>query len=494
MKLLALNLCEHDNSYAYFDGQTVRYYSLERSMHEKRFSFNDTWSWKYEIKKVWDIDHRDIDEIIIVRDKVMRELTCGSYGIETAIDIVDPTVTSKLYIINHHFAHSLSYWPALDKKPDVSIVIDGLGDDKSWTVFKDDKIIDSSQNYMNSIGEAMIRTGYMLGIDGLKLDIAGKLMGLQSYGNIDSEYLQFLQQYNIGDIDEIFNPFNWNNIKGEDVGNHTKLNWINTVHFRIGEILVEFFRKYMKTDDDVVFYSGGVAHNVLWNTTLKKHFKNLVILPHSSDDGLCLGALEWLRSKNDLPQFKLDGYPFVQSDIEASTADLDTIKIAAKLLSEGKIVAWYQGKGEIGPRALGNRSILMDPRIENAKDIINKVKNREQYRPFGASVLKQYSKEYFDLDWDNPYMLYVGQCQKPELKSITHVDGTCRVQTVDETNQQFNRLLVEFHNLTGCPVLLNTSLNIAGKPIAGVPEEAIHLYDTTNIDAIFVGNELDFKG
>ena len=151
-------------------------------------------------------------------------------------------------------------------------------------------------------------------------------------------------------------------------------------------------------------------------------------------------------------------------------------------------MAWYQGNGEVGPRALGNRSILLDPRIPNGKDIINTVKNREHYRPFGASVLSEFKKEYFDLDFENPYMLYVGKCQKENLKSITHVDGTCRVQTVN--TGVFRQLLQEFHAITGCPVLLNTSLNNAGKPIASTVASAMLEFNNGLIDVFIHGDKI----
>ena len=204
-----------------------------------------------------------------------------------------------------------------------------------------------------------------------------------------------------------------------------------------------------------------------------------------------LGAMEHLRIKNSLPPFKVDNFPYIQSDELTDDPNDDTIRQTAKLLAEGKIVAYYQGNGEIGPRALGNRSILMDPRIPNGKDIINKVKNREYYRPFGASILSEYAKEYFDLDFENPYMLYVGVTQKDNLQSITHVDGTCRAQTV--TSGHFRKLLEYFYELTGCPVLLNTSLNVSGKPIAGHILDAIQEFETKDIDVLVVGNKIDIK-
>ena len=156
------------------------------------------------------------------------------------------------------------------------------------------------------------------------------------------------------------------------------------------------------------------------------------------------------------------------------------------------MIGWYQGHGEIGPRALGNRSILMNPLIPDGKEKINKIKNRENYRPFGASVLAEFKDEYFDLEYENPYMLFVGN-SKNDSNCITHVDGTCRVQTVKDENSSFRLLLEEFYKLTECPILLNTSLNLAGKPIAGYIENAIELFETSEIDILFVGNKIRYK-
>jgi carbamoyltransferase len=135
----------------------------------------------------------------------------------------------------------------------------------------------------------------------------------------------------------------------------------------------------------------------------------------------------------------------------------------------------------------------MNPRIKDGKDKINKIKNREYYRPFGASILQEYAAEYFDLHFDNPYMLYIGKTLKPNLESITHVDGTCRAQTVSKQQGEFRLLLEEFHKITGCPVLLNTSLNVSGKPIAGNIVDAIEEFDRTDIDVLVIGDEIRIK-
>ena len=163
-------------------------------------------------------------------------------------------------------------------------------------------------------------------------------------------------------------------------------------------------------------------------------------------------------------------------------------------MAQGKIVAWYQGHGELGPRALGNRSILMNPTIKDGKKILNdKVKKREWFRPFGASVKEEHASEYFDLK-HNPYMLFTSKVLSKDLDAVTHVDNTCRHQTVNvKQNEDFYNLLDSYQKITGMPVLLNTSLNLGGKPIASRPEEAIELMHTTELDAVCIGDEVIVK-
>ena len=493
MKLLSLRICEHDANFTYFDGSSVEYYKSERFYSIKHHNISIA-KWEDEIKSVWGITSKDLDEVAIIFDP-------WHHGLEKIKEHFFPALEnyenfkadSKVTRLNHHYAHALSYWPILNKPPTVSIVIDGFGDfDKAWTVFKHDKLIEEgSHEFHGSIGTEMAQAGTICGIKCKHgIDIAGKLMGLQSYGNIDYQYKNFLSQFSMYDVIKIFNLQNWNDYKGNDlVGNLSQLDWISTVHDYIGDLLVDFFNKYCNTND-LIYYSGGVAQNVIWNTKLKNNFPNLIIAPHCADEGLSLGGIEYLRRKYNLPVFNLDKFPFKQKDQAAIKEPTDkTINEIADLLSQGKTVGWYQGNGEIGPRALGNRSILFNPTVKHGKNIINKIKKRETYRPFGASVLKEQSTEWFDELPDNPYMLYVGKVKKDGLDSITHVDGTCRVQTVDNSNPSFEKLLKKFFEKTGVPILLNTSLNVNGKPICGTVAEAKELFDNSNLDVLVVGDE-----
>jgi len=166
------------------------------------------------------------------------------------------------------------------------------------------------------------------------------------------------------------------------------------------------------------------------------------------------------------------------------------------MLADGKIIGWFQGQGEIGPRALGNRSILMRPDIPEGKEIINsRVKFREDFRPFGCSVLEAHAEKYFDCDYPSPYMLYsVKVKDKNLLGSITHIDETSRIQTVNSQNNKiFYRLLNKFYQITELPILLNTSLNVNKKPIASTEDDAMGVLAESDLDAVFVGDKIYIK-
>lgn len=161
-------------------------------------------------------------------------------------------------------------------------------------------------------------------------------------------------------------------------------------------------------------------------------------------------------------------------------------------LTKGEIVGWFQGRGECGPRALGNRSILADPRRDNMKDLINsKVKFREEFRPFAPAVLWEHQSEYFDLDIPSPYMLYVANVKEEKkyiIPAVTHVDGTARIQSViKDLSPHFYMLISAFYLLTDVPIVLNTSFNVRGEPIVETPEDAIRCFVKTGMDKLCIG-------
>ena len=174
--------------------------------------------------------------------------------------------------------------------------------------------------------------------------------------------------------------------------------------------------------------------------------------------------------------------------------NIELNQLVAKDISEGKIVGWFQGKMEWGPRALGNRSILGDPRRKDMKDILNKkIKRRESFRPFAPSILREYVKEWFENDDEVPFMMKVYQIKKTkrnDIPAVTHVDGSGRLQTVyKDTNKKYYDLITEFHKITNIPLVLNTSFN-ENEPIVNTPQEALNCFLRTKMDTLVLENFL----
>lgn len=493
MKLLSIGGVFHDLNISYYDGEKVHYIKVERLNQIKHFSDTELFDLNSDftsyIKQYLNIDVCEVDAIC-VESAVLKS---NNLDLNLLGENLYYKYSDKLFIVDHHYLHALSANIFLDSS-DLDIIIDGQGGKYSWSVFKDHKRIDCGiADKHGSIGYGIVFLASQVGLKGHILDLPGKLMGLQSYGNLNTTYLESLSNYDIYNIGAKVIRTDINKIS--NLGMYDLSKYIDkvplydlakTLHYKSGLLVESIFKKHANVADTIT-YSGGVAQNVIWNTNLKAQFENLHILPHVGDEGLSIGGIEFLRRWFKLPPFNYENFPYIQADAKTNTSP-ETIQKAAEYLAKGKIVAWYSGNGEIGPRALGNRSILMDPRITNGKDIINKVKNREYFRPFGASVLAEYAKEYFDMDFENPYMLYVGKTKKPGLESITHVDGTCRVQTVQ--TGVFRLLLERFFDISGCPVLLNTSLNVSGNPIAGNFADALQEFNNTSIDVLIIGDNI----
>ena len=241
-------------------------------------------------------------------------------------------------------------------------------------------------------------------------------------------------------------------------------------------------------------------------------FKKIFVQPAASDAGVTIGAALYyyyhfvkkgmgelhphLKSTYLGPEFKDQDYLTAINTYKLKYKKSDDVASeCAKLLGEGKIVGWFQGAMEFGPRALGNRSILTAPYPAEMKDILNsKVKHREGYRPFAPSVLEEKCAEYFDNTHESPYMLLACNTHPQKRESIAatvHVDGTGRVQTVtEESNSRYYDLIAKFEKLTGIPVLLNTSFNVRGEPIVCTPEDAIKCFLGTKIDYLVLGDFL----
>jgi carbamoyltransferase len=281
--------------------------------------------------------------------------------------------------------------------------------------------------------------------------------------------------------------------------------------------------------------AGGVALNCVANGKLLREnvFDNIWVQPASGDAGgaigAALGAYHLMLNQprtvkaGDAMKGSYLGPVYAQTDIEQRlkaagavftvVSEDGMIAETAQALADGKAVGWHQGRMEFGPRALGGRSIIADPRSPSVqKQLSLKVKYRESFRPFAPSVLREHVSEWFDLDGDSPYMLLVADVHKnkqmtmseeqqklfgidklnvprSEIPAVTHVDYSACIQTVHEaTNPKYHQLISKFYELTGCPVIVNTSFNVRGEPIVNTPEDAFYCLMGTEMEFLAVGN------
>ncbi len=265
--------------------------------------------------------------------------------------------------------------------------------------------------------------------------------------------------------------------------------------------------------------AGGVALNCVANGRIAREagFENVWIQPAAGDDGTAIGCayygwLEILKQRrNFVMEHAFVGRPYSEAEVAAALQKFlvrvqvdarrsdDICRDTAKLLADQRVIGWFQGPSEFGPRALGNRSLIADPRRAEMKDILNsRVKHRQAFRPFAPLVLAERMTEIFEGEEDSPFML-IAKPVRPEwrdkIPAIVHVDGSARVQTVREaTNPRLYRLLKEFEALTGVPVLINTSFNVKGEPIIETPEDAVNCFLATGVDNLILHDTIVSKG
>ncbi len=274
-----------------------------------------------------------------------------------------------------------------------------------------------------------------------------------------------------------------------------------------------------QTGSDRLCFAGGVALNCVANGRVRREgpFAELFVPPAPGDDGGALGAaaLAQIQLSAQLPgrlQHSAWGPRWQGAVIRRQLSETPLpgriygangdgtgrlLKEAARRLADGQIVGWFHGPMEFGPRALGSRSILADPRSPSARERLNRqIKKREDFRPFAPSVLAEHAPRWFDLGGSSPFMQETAMVLDPEaLPAVTHVDGTARVQTVTSQDQpRFARLLQSFHEITGCPVLLNTSFNVRGEPIVCSPADALRCFVTAGLDALVLEDCLIERG
>jgi carbamoyltransferase len=264
--------------------------------------------------------------------------------------------------------------------------------------------------------------------------------------------------------------------------------------------------------------AGGVALNCVANGRIVREagFDNVWIQPAAGDDGIAIGCAYYghlairKRQRSFVMKHAYLGVEYKDQDLD-EPMNKRLVRLAtisrrsgnictktAKVLSEGQVVGWFQGRAEFGPRALGNRSILADPRKAEMKDHLNdRVKHRQSFRPFAPIVIAERANEVFEGEEDSPFMLVVKRVRpewKDRIAAVVHVDGTARVQTIrQEDNEILYELLKEFDAITGVPVLLNTSFNVKGEPIVETPRDAVRCFLTTGIDYLVLHDRLIAK-
>jgi len=266
---------------------------------------------------------------------------------------------------------------------------------------------------------------------------------------------------------------------------------------------------YDRTQEDYLVIAGGVSLNSVMNGRIVREskFKDVYVMPAAGDNGTALGAAYYLY--NGLlkkPRTFVHDNPYMGTTYtnEEIKAVLDGAKLtyeyiedvcghAADLLQNGKIIGWFQGRMEVGPRALGSRSILANPAFPSMKDKINsEVKFREAYRPFAPSAIVEAKEEFFDLKVEAPFMLKVCNVlhdKQSVIPAVTHVDGSARLQTVDkDLHPRYYEVIKKLGDRTGVPVVLNTSFNIQGEPVVESPKDAIRCFWSTGLDALVIGN------
>ncbi len=422
----------------------------------------------------------------------------------------------NFHYVNHHLAHAASAFFVSPFDDAAILVLDGSGEIACTSFFKGEgnRIRKLDQvDFPHSMGYLYASMSHYLGFRPGKDE--GKVMGLTSYGDPGVYGKEFEKIVVLGEagrvtLDLSYFDYPRNGVNPHDAG----LDWVSGKFVRafgpprrphdaiekrhedisaalqatLEKAALHISRHLRKAAGSKrLCIAGGVGLNSVMNGAILRDglFDEIFIQPASGDNGAGLGAaFEIWHETLGQPR------GFVMTD--AYTGPSYTARECATFIADGKIVAWFQGRLEFGPRALGNRSILVDPRRAEMKDILNlKVKHREPFRPFAPAILEERCGEYFDSAHPSPFMLLVYNV-RPEkrgvIPAVTHVDGTGRVQTVGRgQNPVYHRLIEEFGRITGVPVVLNTSFNDKGEPIVCTPGDALSFFVKSQIDYLAMG-------
>jgi carbamoyltransferase len=375
----------------------------------------------------------------------------------------------------HHYSHAAAGYYTSKFDNAVIVVLDSIGEFNTSTIWigEESKItLKEKINYPFSFGLFYSAFTQLIGLMPNQEEYI--MMGMAAYGD-PKKYFKKVNEY-------------FPNIKKQKYNFHKGINdwgWITeqdkfdiaAAVQKVYELRLAEFMAYAKkiTGKNNLVFMGGCALNCSANTLLWDIFDDVWIMPNPGDAGSSLGAAAALYGKH------LDWQsPYIGHDLGG---EYPVEQIITELI-KNKIAAVATGKAEYGPRALGNRSILADPRDPNIKDEVNKIKKRELFRPFAPVVLEEYANKWFDMDFASPYMQYAVKCLQPEkIPAVVHKDGTSRVQTVNaKQHPGLHQVLSNWYVLTGVPVLLNTSLNIKGQPLLNDSNDIIEWEKTYNFN------------
>ncbi len=427
----------------------------------------------------------------------------------------DPRVIN----INHHISHLASSFYLSGFKQVNLISLDRRGESESGLLGYGDGL---DMRIFHRVNNQETWGGLYEDITGLlgfkKHSQEGKTMGLASYGTPYPERFNFID-WNAKPVPKI--DYQKKLAFLSKIKKRNRYDQITQEHKDLAATLQTVLEKavlqmvkylYQQTNSKNLCLAGGVALNCAMNGALlnSEYVDNIYIQPASSDAGTALGAATYVYVKktNQLPKFVFNhaywGPQFNDQEIEVMIKECkvnkyhqseNIFKEAAEKIAQDKIIGWFQGRMEAGPRALGNRSILANPANPKMKDMINKnVKKREPWRPFAPSILEEDAPDYVENYYPSPFMILAFKAKKDKLKDLiatAHVDETVRLQTVSKkTNSNYWKLINEFKKLTKIPAVLNTSYNLAGEPIVCTPRDALRTFYASGMDCLAIGNYL----
>ena len=387
-----------------------------------------------------------------------------------------------IYFIDHHQSHATYAFINSGFEQSDILAIDGVGSKYRCVFFdKDQNLIDLSNKL--PIGWLW---NHMSNLTGFGTLGASKLMGKVGYGKYSEYYYNVFELIFAGSIKEKKYK-EWKQIEISNVAD---------LAFTLQKFTIDKIKEHvypLKSCDNLCI-AGGVAYNGYMNEEFTNHYKNVFVPPAVGDEGQAIGTYQhadYILNNNIHKSETFAGkeYKFIGDE------KLISYKPIAQSIADGKIIGWFQGKSESGNRALGNRSILADPRNPNIKNIINNtIKLREDFRPFAPVVLEEHYKEYFETNSPSPYMSRICKVKSDKIPGVTHIDNTARIQTVNkEQNNKLYELVREFYVITGIPMLLNTSFNCQ-EPIVETPEEAINTFNRTALDMLIINDYILRKG